>query len=274
MLSQQLNDRIDTLVSEHPESTLAVSVIDPSTETMLHVNGDRLFHAASTMKVPVLVELFRQAGEGRISMTDSIRVVNEFRSIVDGSAYAIEDDSDDRVYSWLGTNRSLYDLAYQMITVSSNLATNLLIELVRADSVQNTTERLGTTRMITLRGVEDLIAYEQGLSNRTTSRDLALVLEAIMQDRAVSPEADAEMRSFLFDQQFNDMIPAGLPAGTQTAHKTGQITEINHDAAIVYPDGGNPYVLVILIEGIANPDVSAELGANLAGVIHEVLRPN
>lgn len=273
-MSQQLKDRIDVLVSEHPESTLAVSVIDTSTETLLHINGDRLFHAASTMKIPVLIELFRQASEGRFNMTDSIRVVNEFRSIVDGKTYAIDDDLDDQIYSRLGTNMSLSDLAYQMITVSSNLATNLLIDLVRADSVQNTTERMGTTRMITLRGVEDLKAFEQGLSNRTTSRDLSLVLESIMQDRAVSPEADAEMRSILFDQRFNNMIPAGLPAGTRTAHKTGQIKEINHDAAIIYPGGGDPYVLVILIEGIPNPDVSAELGANLTRAIHEVLRPN
>lgn len=251
---------------------VAVSVVDPSTGVDLHINGDRLFHAASTMKVPVMIEVFRQVQAGRFAMTDEIVLKNEFRSIVDSSTFSIEDDSDDSSYAHLGTPMSLADLTYNMIIVSSNLATNLVMDVLSADSVQATSERLGTTHMQTLRGVEDLKAYEQGLSNRATSRDLARLLTHLMNGSAVSRQADAAMRQILFDQRFNEMIPAGLPDDVQVAHKTGQITRINHDAAIVYPPDAEPYVLVILVEGMDDHTASAALGARIAEVVHEHLR--
>jgi beta-lactamase class A len=126
--------------------------------------------------------------------------------------------------------------------------------------------------MQTLRGVEDLKAFEQGLSNRATSKDLARLMTHLMNGTAVSRQADASMRQILFDQRFNDMIPAGLPPDVKVAHKTGQITRINHDAAIVYPPNAEPYVLVILIEGVDDHAVSAALGARIAGQVHEHLR--
>ncbi len=252
--------------------TVAVSVVDPSTGFELHVNGDRLFHAASTMKVPVMIEVFRQVIAGRYAMSDEIVLRNEFRSIVDGSLFSIEDDSDDASYAHLGSPMSLADLTYNMIIVSSNLATNLLMDVLSADSVQATSERLGTTHMQTLRGVEDLKAFEQGLSNRATSKDLARLMTHLMNGTAVSRQADASMRQILFDQRFNDMIPAGLPPEVRVAHKTGQITRINHDAAIVYPPNAEPYVLVILVEGMDDHAASAALGARIARHVHEHLR--
>lgn len=258
--------------AEADSATVAVSVVDPSTHTELHVNGDRLFHAASTMKVPVMIEIFRRVHNGQFGMQDEIVVRNEFTSILDGTSFAIEDDSDDASYALLGQPVSIADLTYSMIIVSSNLATNLLIDFVSADSVQAVSERLGTTHMQTLRGVEDIKAYEQGLNNRATSRDLSVLLTHIMNGTAVSREADAAMRQILFDQRFNDMIPAGLPPDVRVAHKTGQITRINHDAAIIYPSAGDPYVLVVLVEGVDDHAASARLGARIAGVVHEHLR--
>ncbi|MDX1488508.1 MAG: serine hydrolase [Acidiferrobacterales bacterium] len=245
---------------------------DPATGTRLDLNGDRLFHAASTMKVPVMIELYRQARLGRFSLDDSLLVENAFRSIVDGSPYRIEDDSDDAIYERLGQQMAIRDLIYQMITVSSNLATNLLIGYVSADSVQATIERMGTREMRVLRGVEDIKAYRQGLSNSATSSDLAVLLQALMENRAVSDEDDVEMIDILLDQRFNEMIPAGLPEGVRAAHKTGSITRINHDAAIVLPDDADPYVLVLLTEGIDDHAVSAALGARITALVHARLR--
>lgn len=167
---------------------------------------------------------------------------------------------------------SVRDLVYQMITVSSNLATNLLIDFISADSVQATSERLGTTTMRVLRGVEDIKAYQQDLSNSATATDLATLLDALRRGAAVSPEADSAMVAVLLDQQFNEMIPAGLPADTRVAHKTGWITEIHHDAAIVYPAQDEPYVLVILTEGIVEEKASAALGAAITRLVHQALR--
>lgn len=271
--SQTLQQTVETLIARHPEATVAVAVRDTQTGTSLHINGDRLFHAASTMKVPVMIEVYRQVERGRFSLDDSLLIKNEFRSIVDGSLYSIQDDSDDAIYERLGQQMAMRDLVYQMITVSSNLATNLIIDYVSADSVQATSERLGTTTMRTLRGVEDLKAFDQGLSNRATANDLALLMDALRRGEAVSPEADQEMLAVLTDQLFNGMIPAGLPEGTKVAHKTGKITAIHHDAAIVYPVQGESYVLVILIEGIEDDKISSKLGSQIASAVHQQLRP-
>ncbi|MEM1127408.1 MAG: serine hydrolase [Bacteroidota bacterium] len=268
-----LEAAVEARMAEQPGATVAVAVRDAHTGTTWALRGDRSFHAASTMKVPVMIEVYRQAEAGRLALTDSLAVVNQFRSIVDGSTYAIVDDSDDAIYTRLGTPMAVEDLVHAMITVSSNLATNLLIDTLAADTIQATAERLGVRTMRVLRGVEDLKAFRQGLSNTATANDLATLLAALRDGHAVSPQSDAAMVHTLKAQRFNTMIPQGLPLGTEVAHKTGWITEIHHDAAIVYPRDQPPYVLVILTEGIADETVSAQLGADVARLVHAALRP-
>ncbi|MEM0962528.1 MAG: serine hydrolase [Bacteroidota bacterium] len=271
-----LADSIDAIVERTPEATVAV-VVERATAgdtLVLRRNADREFHAASTMKVPVMIEAFRQVEAGRRSWDDVVRVENRFRSIVDGSEFQITDDSDDALYELQGQDVTFRNLVERAITTSSNLATNLLIQEVSADTVQATVDRLGASGMRVLRGVEDLKAFEAGLSNRTTADALAALFAALRDGRAVSPAADADMLDVLDDQAFNEMIPAGLPEGTRVAHKTGWITEIHHDAALVFPAGEPPYVLVILIEGVEDRDISSRLGAEIARVVHETLAGN
>ena len=270
--TDQLAAGIDSILVDWDSATVAVSVLDPSLGVAFHRNEHRLFHAASTMKVPVMIELFRQVEAGRMSLDDELILRNSFRSIVDSSEYAIGDDSDLEIYTMLGRPMTLRELNRRMITVSSNLATNLLIETVGADSVQATSERLGATRMQTLRGVEDLKAYEQGLSNRTTSHDLALLMDALRRGEAVSQEADAALLEILLAQTFTAMIPSGVPETARVAHKTGQITQIHHDAAVVYPETGESYVLVILIEGLVDDAHSSELGSSISRTVYTTLR--
>ena len=263
---------IEKLCARYPGATVAVALRDDQTGIRLDRNADRLFHAASTMKVPVMIEVYRQAEQGRFSLDDSLEVRNAFRSIVDGSPYRIEDDADDVIYQHLGEKMPVRDLVFQMITVSSNLATNLLIEFVSADSVQAAIERLGTQKMQVLRGVEDGPAYRKGLNNTATAADLALLLDRLRRGQAVFEKADREMIDVLLAQQFNEMIPAGLPKGTRAAHKTGWITAIRHDAAVVFPERGEPYVLVILTEGFSDANEADLLGAEITRMVHKALR--
>ncbi len=263
-----LDREIDALVAGHPGATVAV-VVRQRGGVVYARDAERSFHAASTMKVPVMIEAFRQVEAGRLAWGAPVRVENQFRSIVDGSVFQIEDDSDDSLYALQGQAVPVRTLVERAITTSSNLATNLLIELVTADSVQATVDRLGAGGMRVLRGVEDLKAFRAGLSNATTAAALATLLEALRDGRAVSPEADAAMVEILAAQDFNEMIPAGLPPGTRVAHKTGWITRIHHDAGVVYPEAAAPYVLVILTEGIEDRDESARLGAAISRVVWE-----
>ena len=256
-------------IANYPEATVAVAVRDLATGDSLTIRGARRFHAASTMKVPVMAEVFRQAQAGRFALDDSLTIRNQFASIVDGSTYRIEDDSDPAIYEPM----SIRDLTERMITVSSNLATNMVIELVAPKSVQQLLDNMGAGRMQVRRGVEDLKAYRQGLNNTATAADLATVLTAIASHSLVSPEACRKMVAILKQQEFNDTIPAGLPDNVEVAHKTGWITEIHHDAAIVYPLNAAPYVLVVLTQGISDREMSAALHARIARAVHEALRP-
>ena len=264
---------VEAIAARHPEATVAVALRQTVGADTLRVDrlAERPFHAASTMKVPVMIEAFRQVEAGRLAWDAPVRVENRFRSIVDGSAYRIEDDTDDALYALLGEALPVRDLVERAITTSSNLATNLLIDLVTADSVQATVDALGAGGMRVLRGVEDLQAFRAGLSNETTAAALATLLVALRDGRAVSPEASAAMLDVLDDQRFDEMIPAGLLPGTRVAHKTGWITRIHHDAAVVYPEGAPPYVLVVLIEGVDDREVSAGIGAAISRAAHAAL---
>jgi beta-lactamase class A len=200
--------------------------------------ADEPFHAASTMKVPVLIELFHQVRQGKLQLNDALGVKNEFHSLVDGSSYTLDpsDDSEADLYKAVGQTRTLGQLCELMITVSSNLATNLLIEKLGVDDIRGTVHSLRADGMNIVRGVEDNKAFQQGLNNTTTARGLLQLLEAIARGEAVDQESSRQMIEILERQTFNDGIPAGLPPGTRLAHKTGEITKIHHDAAIVCAD--------------------------------------
>jgi beta-lactamase class A len=223
--------------------------------------SDQFFHAASTMKVPVMIELFRQQKEGRLDLSDSLPIHNEFHSIVDGSIFKLDpaEDSEAELYKAEGQTRTINQLCDLMITVSSNLATNLIIQKLGIVNIRSTVDSFGATGVQVRRGVEDQKAFDKSLNNTTTARGLQILLTAIAQDKAVSPEASGQMIEILERQKFNEGIPAGLPAGTRVAHKTGEITKIHHDAAIVFAP--RPFVLVILVRGMADKKDSAALMA-------------
>ena len=236
------------------------------------IDADKPFHAASTMKVPVMIELFRQADAGMLSLDDPLAIRNEFRSIVDGSPYKLSegDDSDKEIYAAVGRTLTLRELCEAMITVSSNFATNLLIERLGVENIRKTVAALGAGGMKVLRGVEDQKAFDKGLSNETTAAALLVLLEKLAKGEAVSAKADAEMIAILKRQKFRDAIPAGVPAGTPVAHKTGNITRIHHDAGVVY--GPRPYTLVLLVRGIQDQKQSGALMAALSKTVYDASR--
>jgi beta-lactamase class A len=258
----------DTIAGSGADVAVAYRTLDGRAE--LFIDADASFHAASTMKVAVMVELFRQAADGRLSLDEALPIRNAFRSIADGSPYTLSegDDSDKEVYAALGNTMTLRRLCELMIAASSNFATNLLIERLGVDNIRRTVATLGADGMQVLRGVEDQKAYDKGINNTTTARALLVLLERIASGRAVGPPSDPQMLGILKEQrQFPDAIPAGVPMGTVVAHKTGNITRIHHDAAIVY--GPRPYVLVVLVRGLDDLKKSAALIATVSKAVYE-----
>jgi beta-lactamase class A len=221
---------------------------DLQTGKTLLINEKDNFHAASTMKTPVLIEIFKQVAAGKFSLTDSILIKNSFSSIADGSDYSLDsrDDSEPELYKNIGKKKTIASLAYEMIILSSNLATNLLIDLVKPDSVMHTMKDMGANDIKVLRGVEDNKAYQKGLNNTTTAYDLLLIYEQMANEKLISAAASKEMIRILLDQRFNEVIPAQLPKEVKVAHKTGSITGVQHDSGIVLLPDGRKYVLVLL----------------------------
>jgi beta-lactamase class A len=255
------------------EGEFALAFMDLEKGDKILINEKVEFHAASTMKTPVMIEVFRQAEEGRFRLDDSILVKNEFRSIVDSSLYSmdIDRDSGDDLYDYIGKNRTVRQLVASMITVSSNLATNILIDKVDAQNVTKTMRDLGAENIKVLRGVEDMKAFDLGLSNTTDANDLMIIYEAIVNKRIISESACEEMIRILNEQKFNDMIPKHLPDGIEVAHKTGSISGVRHDSGIVFLPGGRAYVLVILSKNLHNAELGKETAALVSKKIYNYM---
>jgi beta-lactamase class A len=274
--TKELHEKIARVFQENQgDFAIAFKNLSEKNDSIL-INASEDFHAASTMKTPVMIEVFKQASSGKFSLRDSLLVKNDFKSILDGSSYAMElgRDSGEHLYEQIGQKRSIEDLVNDMITYSSNLATNIVIELVDAKNVNKTMRNLGAMNINVLRGVEDMKAYEAGLSNSTTAYDLMLIFEALANGNAVNPEADEKMLSILRQQKHTDLIPALLPKDLKIANKTGWITGVHHDSALVELPDGRKYVLVLLSKNMEDMDAGTKMLAEVSKMVYDHITEN
>ena len=248
--SAELQARFAELEAKAGAAALAVSIADLETGAEFHYHADRWFHAASTIKVAILVGVFGAIFRGELLPQSRVHVRNRFLSAYDGSPYRVRLDRDANpdVHREVGRTLRVSELADAMITTSSNLATNLLLDLVGLDVLQRTIDGFGLDGIDLRRGVEDEKAFEHGINNRITANGLVGLLRLIGEERAFSPALSRQMVDVLLGQQFNSGIPAGLPRGARVAHKTGEISTIAHDAGLIFLPGRRPYALSILTE--------------------------
>lgn len=268
-MKNKLIHEIDSLKSEL-DGELAIVFVDSRDNDKIFLNENLSFHAASTMKIAVMLELFRQASLGDLSLNDSIYIHNDFHSIVDGSLYTLnpDDDSDSDLYLLIGKKLTYSELNYRMITLSSNLATNILIEILTPTKIMETMKLIGANNIKILRGVEDILAFRNGLNNTTTAFDLYKVLEAIYQMKITNASSSKEMIRILSEQKHNDLIPALLPSEIKIAHKTGWITAIKHDAAICITPNGN-YYLILLTKNLKDEKNASSVLQKISFLIYE-----
>ena len=267
---------IEKYIEQFKDKTIAVAVHDLETEEEIMINADESFHPASTMKVPVMMEVFRQAEAGLLSLDDCLPLVNSFTSIADGSKYTLDvnDDSETTFYQRLGESESIRELTRLMIVRSSNLATNILLEKVGTKSVQDFIHTLGIEGVIVRRGVEDNAAFRLGMNNIATARGLTQTMKLIANGKVISEQASQQMIEIMLKQEFNESLPALLPASAKVAHKTGWTGEFYHDTGIVLPDGGKPYAISLMTRGFAEDDEKAahECMSNISRMVYEQLQ--
>lgn len=263
---------------DHALEDLGISFYDAETTIQWSFNADQYFHAASTMKLAVLLGVFRQVDRDELQLEAPVHVRNRFTSIVNQEPFMLDlgRDADPDVYGHLGKTLTVRELAYWMITKSSNLATNLLVDVIGIQTIQLALDELEIDGVRVLRGVEDSRAFAAGLNNEVTANGLLKLLRLIADNKAYSQKACDEMLDILLDQQYRSGIPAGLPKAARVAHKTGNISTVHHDAGIVYLDDRKPYVLVILTQfpaeqgrGTAVAEVSRDIFNALADSVYE-----
>jgi len=264
---------IESYIAQFTGKTIVVAVHDLETNESIFINADKSFHPASTMKVPVMMEVFHQASQGLFALTDQIEILNSFTSIADGSSYSldIKDDSETSLYARIGETESLQELTRLMIVRSSNLATNLLIEKVGAKRANDFLQELGIQGVTVARGVEDKMAFRLGLNNNATARGLTQMMTLIAKGKVVSKEASQQMIEIMLGQESNESIPALLPKSAKVAHKTGWTGEFYHDTGIVFPESRRPYAITILTHGFPenNENEAYNCMATISKIVYE-----
>ena len=269
-----LRQRIDAAARKSDARAIAVALHDAESGAELQYDADRWFHGASTIKIAILLAVYGEIDRGRLAPQSRLHVRNRFLSAYDGSAFRIlaDRDADSEVHASIGKTMRVSELALHMIAMSSNLATNLLLDLIGLEAVQRTIERFGLTGLDIRRGVEDEKAFEHDIVNRVTASGLVGLLRLIAEERAYSPELSREMLDILHQQEFKKGIPARLPRDVRVAHKTGDISSVAHDAGVVYAPGRKPYVVAILTEWAADAGSRSPTIASISHAVYDYLR--
>jgi len=271
-VSSTLAKELDRLAAERKAKTIAVAVHDLETDFRFSLRGDRWFHAASTIKVAVLLAVFRAADEGRLRLNDSLHVRNRFFSATGGTVFRVAADRDatPELYQSVGRTAKISVLAHAMISGSSNLATNLLLDFLGVECARTALRDARVEGVELRRGVEDHAAHEQGINNQATADGLLSLLSAIRSDY-LSNESKQQVIRILLEQRFNSMIPAGLPSHAMVAHKTGEISTVSHDIGIVYLPEREPYITAILTEFDPDQEGRREAVAAISKAIYRSL---
>jgi beta-lactamase class A len=269
-----LRQEIEAIEKESGATAVSVALYDAESGFELHYNAERWYHAASTIKVPILLGVFAAIDRGDLLPHSRVHVRNRFLSCVEGVPFRVESgrDANSAVHNAIGKMMRVDELAYHMITTSSNLATNLLLGVIGPESVNATLRELDVDDGLELRrGVEDELAFEHQINNRVTADGLLRVLVMLAEGKAFSPALSRRMMDILHGQEFNQGIPALLPKGARVAHKTGEISTVAHDAGVIYLPKRRPYALVILTEWDAATTGRSRAIASISHAIYEFL---
>ncbi|MDH7481163.1 MAG: class A beta-lactamase-related serine hydrolase [Armatimonadota bacterium] len=202
-------------------------------------NEHEVFPSASVIKVPIIVELFWQRDEGRVSLDETVILKDEDK--VEGSGILKELHE--------GLELTLRDLATLMIVISDNTATNLLIDRLGNDVVNSRMRSLGLEKTTLARKMYDWEQARLGKENLCTPYEMMQLLRWLACGEIPSRSASQEIIEIMARQQYRDKIPLMLPADLKIANKTGSISGVTHDVAVVYAPWG-PYVLCVMAKGI------------------------
>jgi len=269
---ETLRHACERIMRESKAVAYAVALLDYETGFRFAINADRRFHAASTIKVAILLAVAKAFDEGRMHPDNTLHIRNRFLSAVDQTPFRIDAESDGypQLHRLIGRTAKISDLTEWMIVSSSNLATNLLLDYITVEQALKVLGDAGVSGVDLRRGVNDTRAHDKNFNNETTAQGL-LELFATLRGDFLSKAGRDFVINILLQQRFNSMIPAPLPAHASVAHKTGEISTACHDAGIVYLPEREPYILVVLTEVAAETNGRREAIAKISEVVFRSL---
>ncbi len=262
------------VVSDYSDGTpeIAFCLLRPDGGTAAARGEDTAFYSASTIKLAVLLAVLQAVDRGELSLEMQLAARNTFTSAVpDGGEFGFPGDEADPGMPAAGTPMSLDAVLDRMITVSSNAATNMAVDLVGFDAVNRALAGVGAASSFMQRYIGDLAALEAGLTHQITAADLARTMHALISGKAVGPESTGYALGLLARQEFA-WIAAGLAPGTVWGSKSGWVTGISHDVAFLAPSGTplqapmeGAWVLAVCTRGYEE-DAGQEVVAAVAGL--------
>jgi beta-lactamase class A len=240
VLWQKLESTIHD-VDQHLDGVMGIAIEDLKTGDQFFLRENEVFAQASSIKIAVLANLYLQAQQNKLKLTDLYTV----------QASDLVPDSDIMNGLTPGVTRvTLRDLATMMVAVSDNSATNVLIDRVGMENVNAMLDSLGLTHTRLRRKMMDLEAAKQGRENISTPREMLLLLEAIYREKVLSKESTGDFFKVLSTNK-NSWVPRDLPADVRIANKPGALEGVRNDSGIVFVEG-RPYVICVMTAFLRN----------------------
>lgn len=252
-----LKNKIASIINES-QGNVAVVVKNLSTGLKISFNPDLIFPSASTIKLVILSDLLRQCKSGKFNIEDKIKITEELLTGGDGILKELD----------MGHTFSLKELATLMIIISDNMATNILIDLLGMDNINNTAIQLGLKQTTLQRKMMDLNAQALGKDNFTCANDMAHILELIYTGKVIDNESSKIMFDILLRQQVNGRLNLYLPEEVKIAHKTGDLDNLEHDVGIVYLPTTN-YIICVLTNNLESNKEGREIIGSISKVVYD-----
>ena len=234
MNSQWIEEHLTPYLPAGTDLSVYCRPLDREEPVVYH---ERVLPSASLIKLPVMSAFFRKEKEGAVSFSENLRIT----SPVEGGSY----------YKRGGAMATISELIFHMIVESDNTCTNVLIDRLGMEAVNEEIRCLGLTHTVMQRKMMDFIASRDGRENMTTVSDMGRFFSLLSEGRAVDAVRDQRMLDILSQQEDNCILPAQLPHTVRVDHKTGELDGISHDCGLIYAPSG-PFIFCLMADGVSD----------------------
>lgn len=255
-LSAKLSSDLNRVAASY-DGIMGIFVKDLTSGETLAVNADTVFPQASSIKIPILIELMRQAQAGKLNLSERVEI---HRATLVGGSGVLQFFSDG------GSAISLRDLAVLMVVLSDNAATNLIIDRVGMDNVNSMLDGLGLNRTVLARKMIDVAAEQADRENRSTPRQMATLVESLNAGKLLDAE-HTKMVLEILEYPKDSPLRAGVPPTITVAEKPGSLNGAQCDSGIVFLDG-HPYVISVMTTFNSGDGDAAITGVSGLSLIH------